>query len=218
MSIHYAHEAAQTAGLGLIGEALNGLMAGVERSFAARSGKTLIQSIADADGWQAPAHDSETYRMLEAALASRGMPYRFRGGEGAHDGWSLLKACAEFATRRDCMDLIRSEPVVSEDEARMALLQWGMAPVRRRHASPGDVMLFALDGGVHGAVMSAAGGEFSWAMLPGRSRPEAKIIHAAPVRSVTECWAGPYWVDKLVEVYSFDRPRAPVREVLAEAA
>lgn len=206
-----------------IGEALGGVIVGLDRVMARKAGKTVVQNVADTDGWTAPEEGTERYRMLEAALASRGMPYRYEGGEGAHDAWSLARACATFATERDGIDVVRGDVQagVSEQVARMAITQWGLTEVRARHAAPGDLLLFQGDGftdGAHVAILSSAGGELSWAMLPGKSRPEPKMIHAFTARSVVESWCGKFWMDRLIGVFSFDAPGAPTRSALKVAA
>lgn len=204
-----------------IGEALGGVIVGLDRVMARKAGKTVVQNVADTDGWTAPEEGTERYRMLEAALASRGMPYRYEGGEGAHDAWTLARACATFASERDGIRVLRDEGKVSEAAARMAITQWGLIEVRARHAAPGDLLLFQGDGftdTAHVAILSSAGGEVSWAMLPGKTRPEPKMIHAFPARSVIESWCGKVWMDRLIGVFSFDAPGAPTRSALKVAA
>lgn len=202
-----------------IGEALGGVIVGLDRVMARKAGKTVVQNVADTEGWTAPEEGTERYRMLEAALASRSMPYRFGGGEGAHDAWSLARACATFATERDGIDVIRDpQHGVSEQVARMAITQWGLTEVRARHAAPGDLLLFQSSEGVHVSILSSAGGDLSWAMLPGKTRPEPKMIHAYPGRSVIEAWCGKVWMDRLIGVFSFDAPSAPTRSSLKVAA
>lgn len=218
-------------GLRPIGEAMGAVIVGLDRVIARKAGKSVIQNLADTQGWEAPEEGSERYRMLDCALASRGMAYRFRGGDGAHDGWSLAKACAEYAGQRDCIDAERelSSWGVTEAEARKVLTQWGLSEVRVRHAAPGDLLLFGMSdqplpggrtmkGGIHVAVMSAPGGELSWSMLPGRKLAEARMVHAYPVRAVIESWVGPYWSEKLIAVFSYDTPGAPLRAVMRRAA
>lgn len=207
-----------------ITEPLGAALVHLDQAAASRSGKTIIQTLADVGGWQAPEHNSERYRMLEAALASRGMPWRFGGGEGAHDAWSLARECAAFAAQRDCIDVERPGAGwgITEQEARKALTQWGLSEVRLRHAAPGDLLLFDMPeqaigggrvyaGGFHVAVMSAPGGDLSWSMLPGRVLPQPKIIHAYPVRAVVESWMGPMWSERLVAAFSFDTPGKPLK-------
>lgn len=204
-----------------IGEALGGVIVGLDRVMARKAGKTVVQNVADTDGWTAPEEGSERYRMLEAALASRGMPYRYKGGEGAHDAWTLARACSTFASERDGIRVLRDDGKVSEAAARMAITQWGLNEVRARHAAPGDLLLFQGDGftnTAHVAILSSAGGELSWAMLPGKTRPEPKMIHAFPARSVVESWCGKVWMDRLIGVFSFDAPGAPTRAALKVAA
>ena len=192
-----------------VSEPLNRALADLDRIAAKRAGKSIIQNLADLDGWVAPEEGTERYRMLEAALASRGMPWRFLGGDGGHDAWSLLQACTAVATQRDPMEVTRDGMIVTEQSARMAFTQWGLTEVRIRHAEPGDVLLFDMDGGVSAAVMSSPGGEMSWAMLPGHKLPEAKLIGAMKARGTCESWAGPFWMDKLTAAFSFDGPKGP---------
>lgn len=204
-----------------IGEALGGVIVGLDRVMARKTGKTVVQNVADTDGWTAPEEGTERYRMLEAALASRGMPYRYEGGEGAHDAWTLARACSTFASERDGIRVLRDDGKVSEAAARMAITQWGLTEVRARHAAPGDLLLFHGDSftdTAHVAILSSAGGELSWAMLPGKTRPEPKMIHAFPARSVVESWCGKVWMDRLIGVFSFDAPGAPTRSALKVAA
>lgn len=214
-----------------IGEVMGGIVVGMDRAQAAKAGKSVIQNLADVGGWTAPEEGSERYRMLTAALLARGVPYRSGGGDGCHDAWSLAHHCAAYATERDCIAIerVRSGWGCFEHQARAALTQWGLSEVRLRHAAPGDLLLFDMPeerlpggsiypGGFHVAVMSAPGGELSWAMAPGRTLPEAKMIHASPARAVVEAWVGPFWTDKLVGAFSFDAPGSPLRPVMAEAA
>lgn len=198
-------------GLRAVSEPLGRAMIQLDRAVARKAGKTVIQNLADVGGWKAPEEGTERYRMLEAALASRGMPYRFMGGEGCHDAWTLLRDCTSVATQRDPMEVTRDGPNVSEASARTAFTQWGLNEVRIRHAEPGDVLLFDIDGGVTAAIMSAPGGEMSWAMLPAQRSTEAKIIGAIKARSVCESWAGPYWTDKLCAAFSFDGSKGPTK-------
>lgn len=185
---------------------------------AARSRKSVIETLGDAGGWEAPEEGTERCRMLEAALAARGTPFRIEGGQIVFGGWSLVRAAAVFATERDLIQVQQVDLGVTNQEARLALTQWGMAEIKTRHAEPGDVLLFAMPdepvgrgrvvaGGVHAAVLSGAGGELSWAMLPGRSNAEARILHAPYGRAVCESWAGPYWTSKLIGAWSFDTGR-----------
>lgn len=198
----------QSTGLRHIGEPLGAIVVGLDKAIAEKAGKTIIQTLADKGGWEAPEHGSERYLMLEAALASRGMSRRFRGGQGAHDNWSLVRECAQIATQRDLIEVERDTAdwavAVPEERARMAFTQWGLTEVRLRHASPGDVLLFSMGEGVHPAIMSAPGGEYSWSMLPRKSLPEAKVIHAYYARSVVESWLGKWWSDRLIGAFSFD--------------
>lgn len=213
-------------GLSHIGEGMSEVIVGLDRVMAKKAGKSVIQNIADTHGWRAPEESSERYRMLDAALAARGAPYRYGGGEGAHDAWSLARSAAIYATERDGIDVIREgsgDGNISEQAARMAITQWGLTEVRTRHAAPGDLLLFENDGGdnakgTHVAILSSAGGELSWAMLPGKSRPEPKMIHAYRARSVIESWVGTVWMDRLIGAFSFDAPDAPRRAALKVAA
>lgn len=196
-------------GLRHIGEPLGAVVVGLDRAAAAKAGKTVVQTLADQGGWEAPEHGSERYLMLEAALASRGMGWRFRGGEGAHDNWSLVRDCARIAAQRDMMEVERETAdwsvAVPESRARMAFTQWGLGEVRPRHASPGDVLLFSMGKwGVHPAIMSAPGGDYSWSMLPRKSLPEAMMVHGYYARSVVESWLGKWWSDRLIGAFSFD--------------
>ena len=209
--------ARQHDGLRPIGEALGAVIVGLDRVVAKKAGKTVIQNLADTQGWEAPEEGTERYRMLDLALASRGMGYRFKGGEGAHDAWSLARTCAAFACERDCIDVSRADGV-TEAEARMAMTQWGLTEVRARHAAPGDLLLFQTKDGFHVAIMSAPGGDLSWSMLPGRRLAEARMIHAAPAKSVVESWVGPFWMEQLVAAFSYETPGAPLRAVMRRAA
>ena len=208
-----------STGLRHIGEPLGAIVVGLDKAIAAKAGKTVIQTLADQGGWEPPTSGSERYLMLEAALASRGMAWRFRGGEGAHDNWSLLRDCAQIATQRDLIEVERETAdwsvAVPEDRARMAFTQWGLTEVRLRHASPGDVLLFSMGEGVHPAIMSAPGGDYSWAMLPRKRLPEAKVIHAFYARSVVESWLGKFWSDRLIGAFSFDSGSPAARVAVA---
>lgn len=62
-------------GLRPIGEALGAVIVGLDRVVAKKAGKTVIQNLADTQGWEAPEEGTERYRMLDLALASRGMGY-----------------------------------------------------------------------------------------------------------------------------------------------
>lgn len=220
MSFHQSSP--HQTGLRPIGEALGSVIVGLDRAMARKAGKSIIQNLADAGGWTAPEPDTERYRMLEAALASRGMGWAFRGGEGTHDNWSLARACAAAATERDLIDVERETAdwtkAVDEATARTAITQWGLTEVRLRHATPGDLLMFDMSGGMHVGIMSAPGGELSWAMEPNRSLPQAKIIHAYWARSVIESWVAPVWTDRLVAAFSFDAPGRPLRSAMARAA
>lgn len=213
-------------GMRPVGDAMGEVIVGLDRVMAKKAGKSVVQMVADAQGWQAPEEGSERYRMLDAALAARGASYRFGGGEGAHDAWSLARSAAIYATERDGIDVIREgsgDGNISEQAARMAITQWGLTEVRTRHAAPGDLLLFENDGGhdakgAYVAILSSAGGELSWAMLPGKSRPEPKMIHAYRARSVIESWVGQVWMDRIIGIFSFDAPDTPKRASLKVAA
>lgn len=69
--------ARQQVGPRPIGEALGAVIVGLDRVVAKKAGKTVIQNLADTQGWEAPEEGTERYRMLDLALASRGMGYRF---------------------------------------------------------------------------------------------------------------------------------------------
>lgn len=190
-----------------ITEPLGGALINLDAAHAARTGKSIVQSIADAGGWEAPEEGTERYRMIDRALSCRGMGYRFKGGEGAHDAWSLLQTCAAHAAERDCIDIPREVPGyagVSEAAARLAFLQWGLTEIKTRHAEPGDVLLFAVEGGVHAAILSAPGGDLSWAMLPRKVREAPTMVHAYPARSVCESWMLPFWTERLIAAFTFD--------------
>lgn len=198
----------QSPGLRHIGEPLGAVVVGLDRAIAAKAGKTVVQSIADKGGWEAPEHGSERYLMLEAALASRGMGWRFRGGNGTHDNWSLVRDCAQIATQRDLIEVERDTSdwavAVPEARARMAFTQWGLTEVRARHAAPGDVLLFSMGEGVHPAILSEPGGDLSWSMLPGKRLPEPKMVHGYLARSVVESWVGGWWMGQMIGAFSFD--------------
>jgi hypothetical protein len=215
------------SGLRPLGDVIPAVMDTVERAVVAKRGVAdLIRMRAFADGWEAPASDSERGLMLAAALEAKGMSYSFRGRQpNSHDAWSLLRTCAAKATSRDCIDIERHDPAplgMTEDRARMAFTQWGLVEVKPRYAEPGDVLLIAIDGGVHAGVLSSPGGEtLSWSMLPGKEKPEAQMVHAFYGASVTESFLGPYWMHKkgqLIAAFSFDAPSSPMREEQARAA
>lgn len=194
-----------------ISDHMGSLAVQLDRAVANKLGTSIIQAVADAGGWQAPPEEDERYRSLELAMASRGTCYAFKGQlPGTHDAWSLAKACAEAGSGRDGIDAEREVGTgVAETEARKVLTQWGLTEVKVRHAAPGDFLLFDMGArGFHVAIMSAPGGELSWAMLPGRKLPEPKIIHAYDARAVVESWCGPFWMDRLVAAFSFDKPPA----------
>ncbi len=229
MSFHQPSQ--HQTGLRPISEALGPIVIGLDRAKARKAGESIIQNLADAGGWTAPEPDTERYRMLEAALASRGMMWAFRGAEGTHDAWSLIRHCASAATERDTIDLTRTSPGydgVAEGDVRTAFLQWGLTETRIRHATPGDVLLFDMTGaryagkrveaGFHAAIMSAPGGDLRWALTPTGNQSEAKMIHAGPARAVAEAWVGPVWTDRLVAAFSFDAPGRPLRAAMARAA
>ncbi|WP_292038629.1 MULTISPECIES: hypothetical protein [unclassified Brevundimonas] len=221
-----------------IAEGVGSVVAQLERVVARKHGKTVVQNIADMGGWSAPEHDSERYRMLDKAFALRGMPHRFGGtADGsAFDAWSYARACATHATQRDCIDVQRQGVGwgIEEQEARKALSQWGLTEIKLRHAQPGDLLLFAMPeerlhrgpglppdvktAGMHVGIMSAPGGDLTWAMLPnGKPKPEAKMLHVCGARPITECWVGPMWSDNLVAAFSFGDPtdERPVLKAVA---
>jgi len=202
-----------------ITEPLGAALVHLDTAAASRARKSIVQTIADAQGWEAPQAGTERCRMLEAALSYRGTPYRFRGGQGAHDAWSLLRTCAAHAAERDCVDIPRTVPGyagVSDAAARLAFLQWGLTEIKPRHAEPGDVLLFhvpdeplvgggvAIPGGVHAAILSAPGGELSWSMMPGKAREQAMMIHAYPGRAVMEASLFAGWESRVIGSFSFD--------------
>lgn len=197
-----------------ITEPLGGALINLDRAAAARAGKPVIETIAEVGGWEAPAAGSERYRMLEAALAARGSAYRSEGGRTVFGSWAMIRAAAVFATERDLIEVHQVGWGVSANEARLALTQWGLNEIRPRHAEPGDVLLFdmpAVDlgagrtqpGGIHAAIISAPGGELSWAMLPRRKVAEPRIIHIPLARACCESWGG-WWMPKLVGAWSYD--------------
>lgn len=205
-----------------ITEPLGGALIKLDEAAAFRARKSIVQTIADAQGWEAPVAGSERSRMLEAALSYRGTPYRYCGGGGSHDAWSLLRTCAAHAVERDCVDIPRTVPGyagVSDAAARLAFLQWGLVEIKPRHAEPGDVLLFhvpdeplvgggvAIPGGVHAAILSAPGGSLSWSMMPGKVREQAMMIHAYPGRAVIEASLFAGWESRLVSAFSFDTGR-----------
>lgn len=170
--------------------------------------RQALPTLTDKGGWEAPERGTERQLMLDAALASRGMGWRFGGGDGAHDNWSLVRDCARIAARRDMMEVERHTSdwsvAVPEHRARMAFTQWGLTEVRPRHATPGDVLLFNMGEGVHPAILSAPGGDYSWSMLPRKALPEAQMVHGYFARSVVESWLGKWWSDRLIAAFSFD--------------
>lgn len=212
------------AGLRHVSELMTAAVVRLDEAAVARSRKSIVDTLADAGGWEAPQVGTERCRMLQAALEARNTPYAFKGGPGRHDAWSFVRYCAAFAAERDCVDIERTKSGwsnVNEASARLAFLQWGLTEIKVRHAEPGDVLLFrmpddcGLGEGVHPAVLSSAGGELSWAMLPGKTAKGARMIHAHWGRGVVEAWLGgsgdEFWSPKLVAAFSFDvagdRPR-----------
>lgn len=204
-------------GLRPVAEPLQGALKHLDNVAALRSGKSIIQNIADLGGWDAPAEQTERYRMLSAALAARGTPYRSEGGRVVFGSWAMVRAAAVFATERDLIEVQQTGWGLTPNEARLALTQWGLTEIRARHAEPGDVLLFEMPdvdlghgvtqkGGVHAAILSAPGGDLSWAMLPGKTASDPKVIHVKPARACCESYAGPI-TDRLVAAYSFDTAR-----------
>lgn len=215
-------------GLRPIGEGIGAVMAQLDSVVARKQGKTIIQNIADMGGWEAPVHESERYRMLAKAMSLRGQPNLMYGGTAncvLFDAWTFARDCAAYATERDCIDVSHS-PMnwgITEDEARTALSQWGLTEIKVRHAQPGDLLLFAMPeerkqrgpglpadvtaAGMHVGIMSAPGGDLTWAMLPnGKPKPEAKMLHVCGARPITESWVGSMWADNLVTAFSFGDP------------
>lgn len=215
-------------GLRPIGEGIGGVMAQLDAVVARKQGKTIIQNIADMSGWEAPVHESERYRMLAKAMSLRGQPNVMYGGTAngvLFDAWTYARDCAVYATERDCIDVSHAPMSwgISEDEARAALSQWGLTEIKVRHAQPGDLLMFAMPeerkqrgpglpadvtaAGMHVGIMSAPGGDLTWAMLPnGKPKPEAKMLHVCGARPITECWVGSMWADNLVTAFSFGNP------------
>lgn len=194
---------------------LPGALKRFDDAAASRSGKSVIQTLADVGGWEAPAEGTERFRMLDAALAARGTPYRSVRGRVEFGSWAMVRAAAVFATERDLIDVQQVGWGVTENEAKLALSQWGLSEIKARFAEPGDVLLFDMPdadlggglvqkGGLHIAIMSAPGGDLSWSMLPCRKIAEPKIVHVQPAKACCESWAGPFWMAKLVGAYSFD--------------
>lgn len=217
-------------GLRPVGEGIGGVAAQLDRIVANRQGKSIIQTIADAGMWDAPEHDSERYRMLDMALSLRGMPSLYGDAldcpSVTFNGWSFIRHCAAHATQRDCIEVGSQKArwsVADEVHARAALAQWGLTQIKLRHAQPGDVLLFKMPeerigrgygraadvhaAGYHVGVLSAPGGELSWAMQPTTKPVQAKMVHCGPARPVGECWLGSHWTDNLVAAFSFgDQP------------
>ena len=198
-----------------ITEPLGGALINLDRAAAKRAGQPVIETIAEVGGWEAPAPGSERYRMLDAALAARGSAYRSEGGRMVFGAWAMVRAAAVFATERDLIEVQQTGWGLTANEARLALTQWGLNEIRPRHAEPGDLLLFDMPdadlgagrtqpGGIHAAILSAPGGELSWAMLPRRKIAEPRIIHVQPARACCESWAGPFWMPKLVGAWSYD--------------
>lgn len=180
-------------------------------------GRNEVGTAADVGGWEAPVEGTERCRMLEAALAARGTSYRSEGGRIVFGSWAMVRAAAVFATERDLIEVQQVGWGVTEQEARLALTQWGLNEVKPRHAEPGDVLLFDMPdadlgggvkqkGGVHVAILSAPGGDLSWAMLPRKSIKEPRIVHVPLGRGCCESWGG-WWTDKLIGAWSFDTGR-----------
>jgi len=216
-------------GLRPIGESMGSVMAQLDSVVARKQGKTVVQNLADMGGWEAPEHETERYRMLDKAMSLRGNPDNKYGGTSKgvlFDAWTYARDCAVYATERDCIDVSHAPMSwgISEEEARAALSQWGLTEIKLRHAQPGDLLLFAMPeqrihrgrgqppyvtaGGMHVGVMSAPGGELTWAMMPnGKARTEAKMLHVCVARPITECWLGAMWTDNLVTAFSFGDPK-----------
>lgn len=197
-----------------ITEPLGGALVNLDRAASVRSGKSVVQTIADAGGWEAPEEGTERFRMLDAALSARGSSYRVEGGRTVFGSWAMVRAAAVFATERDLIEVQQVGWGVSKQEARLALTQWGLTEIRTRHAEPGDVLLFDMPdadlglgrvqkGGLHIAVLSAPGGDLSWAMLPRKKIAEPRIVHLPLGRGCCESWGG-WWMPKLVGAWSFD--------------
>lgn len=214
------------AGLRHISEPMTAAIIRLDDAAASRSRKSIIETLADAGGWQAPLEGTERCRMLQAALEARNTPWGHLGGSGRHDAWSFARFCASWAAERDCVDIERTKSGwsnVIEPTARLALLQWGLTEIKVRHTEPGDLLLFAmpddcgLGEGAHPAVLSSAGGELSWAMLPGKTGKGARMIHSYWGRGVTESWISgktdDFWQPKLIAAFSFDidRKQRPYR-------
>lgn len=211
MSVQPLH----TPGLKHVSEPLGRALINLDRAAASRAGKSVIQTIADAGGWEAPEEGTERYRMLDAALAARGTSFRSEHGRIVFGAWAMVRAAAVFATERDLIEVQQVDWGVTPNEAKLALTQWGLSEIRPRHAEPGDVLLFDMPdeqigggkfikGGIHAAILSAPGGDLSWAMLPGKKSAEPRILHVQYAKACLESWAGPFWMNKLVGVWSFD--------------
>lgn len=199
-------------------EPLGAALINLDKAAARKAKKSVVQTIADLGGWEAPEEGTERYRMLEAGLAARGTPYRTEGGKVTFGAWAMIRAAAVFATERDLIAVEQTGWGLMDNEARLALTQWGLSEIRPRHAEPGDVLLFDMPdedlgagrvtkGGLHAAILTAPGGDLSWAMLPGRQNAEPRIVHVRPARHCAESWAGAFWMSRLVGVWSFDTAR-----------
>lgn len=209
-------------GLRPVADPVSGILANIDQAVINRAGgQGLVALRAEAEGWSAPSPTSERGRMLAKALEAVGTPWSFKGEQAdTHDNWSLVKACATYATGRDLIDVDRLSADwaigVSDERARMAFAQWGLTQVRDNHAEPGDLMLFRMGQlGVHPMIMSMPGGDFPRAHAgPRAMMSEAKAVHAGWAKSCTECWLGEFWTSKLIGVWSFDRrgPRPGARE------
>ena len=80
-----------------ITEPLGGALINLDRAAAERAGKPVVETIAEVGGWEAPAAGSERYRMLDAALAARGTPFRTDCGRIVFGAWAMVRAAAVFA-------------------------------------------------------------------------------------------------------------------------
>lgn len=211
-----------------ISEPLGSSLVRLDEVAARRQRLTVVETVAKAGGFAAPEEGTERCRMLEAALVARGTPFRSEGGKVVMGSWAMVRAAAVFATERDLIDVQQIGWGVTDQEARLALTQWGLTETKTRHAEPGDVLLFDMPdvdlgggltqkGGIHIAILSAAGGELSWAMLPGKTKEEPRIIHIYPARACAEAYCGKVWMDRLVGAWTFDNGRK-TRPFALEAA
>lgn len=218
----------QSTGFRHVSDPLGKALVRFDEVAAHRARKSVVQTLADVGGWEAPEEGTERSRMLEAVLAARGSRFVSEGGRIVFGAWAMVRAAAVFATERDLIDVQQTGWGVTDQEARLALTQWGLSEIRPRHAGPGDVLVFempdepigggkAIKGGHHAAVLSAPGGEMSFAMLPGRKAAEPRIIHVQYAKACLESWGGPFWMNKLVGVWSFDTA-AKARPFRLEAA